>query len=331
MKGGAVMMVDAMVKLAATGEKPAGDIILAIVADEEAGGNLGARFLVEQHPEIFAGVRYAIGEFGAFPITLAGVRFYPIQIAERVSVKFDLTMRGEGGHGSLPVHGGAMARLGRTLRRLDRKRLPVHIVDANRMMLEAMIEHTSGAPQRALRSLLSERTAAATLTALRSQLGVLEPVLRNTVSPTIVQGGTKDNVIPSEVTLQLDGRMLPGLTAESFAQEVQHLVGREVEVSHTTESTSALREPDMGLFDLLAAIVKERDPHGVPVPFLLPAVTDGRWFYQLGIQHYGFLPMSLPDDFVFQKTVHAANERIPVSALQHGCDSILDLLRRYRG
>ncbi|MDH3193723.1 MAG: peptidase dimerization domain-containing protein, partial [Acidimicrobiia bacterium] len=154
---------------------------------------------------------------------------------------------------------------------------------------------------------------------------------RNTVSPTIVQGGTKDNVIPSEVRLQLDGRMLPGLTAESFAQEVQHLVGRHVEVSHTTESISALREPDMGLFDLLAAIVKERDPQGVPVPFLLPAVTDGRWFNQLGIQHYGFLPMSLPDDFAFQKTVHAADERIPVTALHHGCESILDLLRRYRG
>lgn len=87
----------------------------------------------------------------------------------------------------------------------------------------------------------------------------------------------------------------------------------------------------MGLFDLLAAIVKERDPLGVPVPFLLPAVTDGRWFNQLGIQHYGFLPMSLPDDFEFQKTVHAADERIPVAALQHGCESILDLLRRYRG
>jgi acetylornithine deacetylase/succinyl-diaminopimelate desuccinylase-like protein len=331
MKGGAVMMVDAMVKLAASQEKPAGDIILAIVADEESGGTLGARFLVEQHPEVFAGVRYAIGEFGAFPITLAGVRFYPIQIAERVSVKFDLTMRGEGGHGSLPIHGGAMARLGRTLRRLDRRRLPVHIVDANRMMLEAMIDHTSGAPQRALRSLLNERTAGATLTAFRSQLGVLEPVMRNTVSPTIVQGGTKDNVIPAEVRLQLDGRMLPGLAAEAFAEEVQHLVGREVEVSHTSESISALPEPDMGLFDLLAAIVKERDPQGVPVPFLLPAVTDGRWFNQLGIQHYGFLPMSLPDDFAFQKTVHAADERIPVTALQRGCESIFDLLRRYRG
>lgn len=331
MKGGAVMMIDAMIKLAASGEQPAGDIILAILSDEENGGANGARFLVEEHPDVFDGVKYAIGEFGAFPITLAGVRFYPIQIAERVSVKFDLTMRGQGGHGSLPVHGGAMALLGRTLRRLDRRRLPVHIVDANRTMLEAMIEHTTGTAQRALRSLLSERTAGATLSALRSQLGVLEPVLRNTVSATVVQGGDNDNVIPAEVTLKLDGRMLPGVYPSAFASEVRQLVGKNVELTYTTESISALSEPDMGLFDLLAAIVKERDPGGVPIPFLLPAVTDGRWFNQLGIQHYGFLPMRLPDDFAFQTTIHAADERIPITALEHGCESILDLLQRYRG
>lgn len=331
MKGGAVMMIDAMVNLAASGESPAGDIILAILADEEDGGRFGAKFLVEERPDLFTGVKYAIGEFGGFPLTVAGVRFYPIQIAERVGVKFTLTMRGQGGHGSMPVQGGAMARLGRTLSRIDKKRLPVHIVDANRPMLEIMIGHTAGAAQKALKALLNERTAGATLAALRSQLGVLEPVLRNTVSATIVAGGEKDNVIPSEVTLLLDGRMLPGIPAEQFAAELQHVVGKHVEVRYTVESLSGLAEPDLGLFDLLAAIVKERDSEAVPIPFLLPAVTDGRWFNQLGIQHYGFLPMRLPDDFAFQKTVHAADERIPVEALHHGCEAILDLLRRYRG
>ena len=331
MKSGAVMMVDAMVRLAESGEVPAGDIILAIVSDEEDGGTVGAKFLVEEHPEQFEGVKYAIGEFGGFPLAVAGTRFYPIQIAERVGVEFTLTMRGPAGHGSLPASGGAMALLGRTLTRLDKRRLPVHIVDANRAMLETMVSHTTGASQKALKALMNERTAGPTLSALRSQLGILEPVLRNTVSPTIVRGGDKHNVIPPEVTLTLDGRMLPGVTVAEFAAEVQHLVGKRVSVDHTTESISALPEPDLGLFDLLAAIVKERDPEGVPVPFLLPAVTDGRWFNQLGIQHYGFLPMQLPDDFAFQDTVHGSDERIPVEALHHGCEAILDLLRRYRG
>ena len=331
MKSGAVMMVDAMVRLAESGELPAGDIILAIVADEEHGGTVGARFLVEEHPEQFDGVKYAIGEFGAFPLTVAGIRFYPIQIAERVSVEFTLTMRGAAGHGSLPVSDGAMELLGRTLTRLDKKRLPVHIVDANRAMLETMVQHTTGASQTALKALLNQRTAGPTLSAFRSQLGILEPVLRNTVSPTIVRGGDKINVIPAEVTLTLDGRMLPGVSVAEFAAELQRVVGKRVSVAYATESISALSEPDLGLFDLLAAIVKERDPEGVPVPFLLPAVTDGRWFNQLGIQHYGFLPMQLPDDFAFQDTVHGSDERIPVDALRHGCEAISDLLRRYRG
>ncbi len=295
-ESGAVMMVDAMVRLATSGELPAGDIILAIVADEEHGGTVGARFLVEEHPEQFDGVKYAIGEFGAFPLTVAGTRFYPIQIAERVSVEFTLTMRGAAGHGSLPVSDGAMALLGRTLTRLDKSDYRCISSTPTAPCLRRWVIHTTGASQRALKALLNQRTAGPTLSAFRSQLGILEPVLRNTVSPTIVRGGDKINVIPAEVTLTLDGRMLPASLRPSSRPNCSTWLGKRVSVAYATESISALAEPDLGLFDLLAAIVKERDPEGVPVPFLLPAVTDGRWFNQLGIQHYGFLPMRLPED-----------------------------------
>ncbi len=328
MKGGIVMMLDALVRAAHADSAPAGDVMLCVVSDEEDGGTHGARFLVEQHRELFDGVRYGIGEFGGFPLSLAGRRFYPIQIAERVGVRFRLTVRGQGGHGSLPVRGGAMARLGRVLRRLDRKRLPIHVTPATRLMLEAMIAHTDGATRRALSALLDARTAGPAMAVLGSRLGVLEPVLRNTVSPTIVRGGDKINVIPSEATVELDGRMLPGLEPEQFADEVQAIVGDNVEVTWTSEEIG-VGEPDMGLFDLLADIVREEDPTGIPIPFLLPAVTDGRWFTQLGIQHYGFLPMNLPDDYDFRSTVHAADERIPAEAVQHGADRMYELVSRY--
>lgn len=331
MKSGIVMMVDALLRLAASDHEPAGDIVFAALADEEAGSEFGAKFLVNEHPDLFDGIRYSVGEFGGFPLTLGGVRFYPIQIAERSSVVFRLTIRGDGGHGSLAARGGTTARLAEVLRRLDRRHCPIHVVPPTKMMLEAMMDHLDGAQRRIIGTLLHPRTAAPTLAALRSKLGVLEPVLRNTVAPTIISSGDKVNVLPATAEVILDGRLLPGLTAKSFAAEVRDLVGEGVEVEFEAEQPTTNDEPDMGLFNTLAGIVKERDPEGVPIPFLLPAVTDGRWFARLGIQHYGFQPMKLPDDFVFQSTVHAADERIPVAAVNHGADAMYDLLTRYEG
>jgi acetylornithine deacetylase/succinyl-diaminopimelate desuccinylase-like protein len=329
MKGPLVMMVDAFLRLAAHPTPPAGDVILAVLADEEVQGEFGARFLVREHPEIFRGVRYCLGEFGAFPFRFQGRRFYPIQVAERIGVGFRLTIEGPAGHGSMPIRGGAMAKLGRILRALDRRHLPVHLTPATTSMVEALAEHTSGTTRRALRLLLDERTTGLTLRALGSQLSLFEPMFRNTVSPTVVRGGDTHNVIPGTVTLSLDGRMLPGVSVEQFESEVRAIVGRECAIEVVTDGATSPDEPDLGLFELLAAALRRHDPEAIPIPYLLPAVTDGRWFAQLGIQPYGYTPLTLPEGFDFQRTVHGADERIPVDALDFGSDVLFDVLRQY--
>jgi acetylornithine deacetylase/succinyl-diaminopimelate desuccinylase-like protein len=331
MKGGVVMMLEAFLRMTSEADRPAGDVILCVLSDEENGGVFGAKFLVEEHAEEFAGVRHCIGEFGGFPLELSGRRFYPVQVAERVNVRFELTFHGPAGHGSLPLAGGAMAKLGKALVRLDRRRMPVHIVPATRMMLEAMVEHTEGSTQLALKALLEPKTAGTVLRLLSSQLSVMEPVLRNTVNATVVSGGDKDNVVAAETRLVLDGRMLPGFSLDEFARELEEVVGSDAEISYQSEGLPSGGDPDMSQFPLLAELISELDPDAIPVPFLLPAVTDGRWFAQLGIQHYGFLPMKLPSDFVFQSTVHAADERIPAEAVEQGAETIFQLLRRYEG
>ena len=331
MKGPIVMMVDALVRVATDPTPPAGDVILAVLADEERQGTVGARFLVENHPEIFEGVRYALGEFGAFPFVFDGTRFYPIQVAERVGVGFEVTIEGPAGHGSMPVRGGAMAKLGRILRALDRKRLPVHLTPATRLMVEGLATHTSGATQIALRRLLDERTAGITLRALGERMAMFEPMFRNTVSPTIVHGGEAHNVIPASVSLSLDGRMLPGLAVSEFVEEVERLVGEDGHVRIVTDGALPAAELDMGLFETLSESLRAHDPAAVPIPFLMPAVTDGRWFAQLGIQPYGYTPLTLPEGFDFQRTVHAADERIPVGALEFGSNVLTEVLRRYEG
>ncbi len=87
----------------------------------------------------------------------------------------------------------------------------------------------------------------------------------------------------------------------------------------------------MGLFRDLADIIEDADPGAVPMPLLLPAVSDARIFSRLGIQTYGFTPMKLPPGFNFFKTIHAADERIPMDALAFGADALYELLKRYKG
>lgn len=328
MKGGVAMMTAAFLRAGIEHLSLPGDVILAIVPDEEAGGEYGARFLVEQHADLFAGVRYAIGEFGGFSMNVSGQKLYPIMVAEKQMCSMRATVRGRGGHGSMPVRGGAMARLSRLLRRLDQNWLPIHVTPPVRAMVEAMAARVGGAKGAVLRQLLNPATAEAVLGLLGPQRSVFEPLLRNTVSPTGLHASDKINVIPSQISVDLDGRLLPGQTPDDMLRELQAAVGPEValEVLRYEPGPASV---NMGLFDALAGVLREADPAGTPVPLVLSGVTDGRFFATLGIQTYGFLPMPLPDDFGFSTSIHAADERVPAAAIEFGANAIFAALGRF--
>jgi len=153
-------------------------------------------------------------------------------------------------------------------------------------------------------------------------------LLQNTVSPTILHGSSTINVIPSEVAVELDGRLLPGFGPDDLVSELRKSAGPDADFE-VVRYDPGPSEPDMGLFDTLADILKEADPKAVPCPTLLAAVTDGRYFSRLGIQTYGFLPTPLPENFNFIQTIHAADERIPVDALEFGTHAIYRALGRF--
>jgi len=158
----------------------------------------------------------------------------------------------------------------------------------------------------------------------------LEPLFHNTVNATIVHGGEKINVIPSEIKVQLDGRLLPGFTPQDMFAELRKIIGEEIELE-VLQFDPMDSEPDMGFFDTLGEILREADPGGIPIPLLLPAVTDARFFSQLGIQTYGYTPMKLPKDFDFFGLSHAEDERIPVEAVEFGTNAIFQAIQRYEG
>ena len=328
MKGGVAMMLAAFLRAKYEDLKLPGDVILAIVSDEEAGGDFGSKYLVENHPDLFEGIRYAIGEFGGFTFYVGKQRFYPVMIAEKQICWIKATMRGPGGHGSLPVQDGAMAALSRLLQRLDKRRLPVHVTPVARLMIETIASAIGGLKGLILSQLTNPLLTDTVINILGENGHIFNSILHNTVSPTILQGSTKINVIPSEVTVELDGRLLPGYHPDDMIAELHQIVGDDIEIEVVRHDPGPT-EPDMGLFDLLAGILRHADPDGIPLPFLLSGCTDARFFSQLGIQTYGFLPMTLPEDFEFSQTIHAADERIPVESIIFGANAIYELLQRF--
>ena len=330
MKGGVAMMLAAFVRAKVEGLSLPGDVVLTIVSDEEAFGDFGAKFLVENHSDLFDGIRYAIGEFGGFTFYVGKQRFYPIMVAEKESCWLRATVRGPGGHGSVPVRGGAMARLSQLLQQLDKHRLPVHVTPVARLMFKTMASSVGGLTGLILGQLTNAVLTDRVLNLLGERGRVFDPLLHNTVSATILHGSDKINVIPSEVSVDIDGRLLPACRPDDMVAELRQIVDNHIEFEIIRYDPGP-SEPDMGLFDTLTDILREADPDGIALPLLLSGVTDGRFFSRLGIQTYGFLPMLLPKDFNLSQLIHAADERIPVKAVDFGANAIYKLLQRFRG
>jgi len=330
MKGGVAMLVSAFLRAHVRKLPLRGDLILAIVSDEEAGGEFGASFLVEQYADYFAGVKYALGEFGGFAFHALGRTFYPIMVAEKQLCWLKATIRGDGGHGSMGKPGAdCMGQLGNMLQSLSRNMLPIHVTPAARLMIEGMAAALPLLPALLLRGLLRPRLSGLLLKLLGEKGETFAPLLRNTVSATVVHGGEKINVHPSEVTVELDGRTLPGVTPQEFIDELHRYAIDDSVGLEVLRYDPCAAAPDMGLFGLLSDVLKEEDKEAVPVPMLLPGGTDGRLFAKLGIQTYGYLPMPLPKDMQFTKLIHAADECIPVEAIGFGTDAIYRVLERY--
>jgi acetylornithine deacetylase/succinyl-diaminopimelate desuccinylase-like protein len=322
MKGTVIMQLMALLLARRTGLRPRGDVIFAALADEEAGGFIGAEWLVDNAPDLVR-AEVALGEVGGFTLYVGDERFYPIQVTEKVGHELTITVRGRSGHGSLPVRDGAMAKAGEILSRLTGQRLPLHVTP----VAEAFIRAIAGT-QPAMLGLLDPQRAGRVLAELGPDARMFEAILHNTAVPTVLSAGSRSNVVPGAVQITVDGRLLPGQTSEEFLSEVRALIGdeAEIEVQHTPSHTEA---PVDAFFSQFQPIIEELDPGATVVPFLVSGVTDARHFARLGTPTYGFAPVKLSRDMPFWSLFHGADERIPIDGLLFGARAIFRVLERY--
>jgi acetylornithine deacetylase/succinyl-diaminopimelate desuccinylase-like protein len=334
MKNMVAMELAVMLALKRSGVELRRDVIFAAVADEEAGGEHGARGLVEQRPELFHDAvgrpaSAALNEVGGYSMTLGGRRFYTIQVAEKGISWTRLRTTGTPGHGSMPHDANAAIRLARAVAALaaDQAVRPARVTGVVGDFLRAM---GLGAVAD-----LAETDPAGARAALED--GVDDPVLRrsidamlrDTVTPTVLRAGKKVNVIPGAGEAEVDVRTLPGTDQAALLSRLQAVVGDDATVESIATLPPVEWPADAEIVRMMEASLRRADPEGTPVPMMITPGTDAKALSQLGIPCYGFAPLRLEPDTPFLSLFHGHDERVPVSALAFGLPVLAEVVAAY--
>jgi len=293
MKSKCAMDIVLMTAIKRAGAVPERDLIAACVADEECGSEFGAKFLVQQHPELIR-AGYVLNEAGGFTCHVGNDRFYPVQVAEKGYVTVKVTVTDAPGHGAVPRSRTAITRLAE------------------------LILKVANTPMRLNATALMRSSLAAIGVALDSVPPLLVPMITNTASPTMIRAGYKDNVIPGEASMVLDGRILPGENPESFCAELRSIIGTEpaLELVKTAPPIEfAVQTP---LFASIRKHTEAADPGAQVLPWMIPTGTDSKYYGQLGAVCYGFAPVKLAPEMPFGALYHAHDERMPLEGFFWG-------------
>jgi acetylornithine deacetylase/succinyl-diaminopimelate desuccinylase-like protein len=293
-----------------TGTKPPRDVVVAFLADEEAGGLLGSHYLVEHHPELFEGCTEGISEVGGFSVSISEEnRLYFIETAQKGLGWMKLTAKGRAGHGSMVAGDNAVTALAEAVAAIGRHEFPLVMTDT----VAAFLTEAG----RALGIEVDLDNPEQTIDKLGPVARMVIPTTRNTANPTMLQAGYKANVVPATAHGVIDGRFLPG-QQEQFEAAIDGLLGPTVSREWITCQPPIETTFDGDLVEAMVAALKAEDPGAHPVPYMLSAGTDAKAFARLGIRGFGFAPLKLPADLDFSALFHGVDERVPVDALRFG-------------
>ena len=313
------------------------DLILAFFADEETGGDFGAGWLWDHRPELLD-AEYAINEGGGTALQVNGQTFYLCQTGEKGASRLRITASGSPGHASVPLDDTAMHRLGEALVRLTAWTAPTRLTEPVRQMLRTIAPVLGAAASEQVDRLLAapdgeldwDDIAALGLPFDRDTMDMLRATTRDTAVPTIVHGGHRINVIPSEIVLDVDGRILPGTDPHEWRDRVQAVVGDGVTVELTSDESGIMADPASPFFEAIAETIGAIDPGAKVAPFLVSGGTDARNIP--GVKVYGFFPFPPGDRSAeYAPLVHGHNERIHVDDLAYGTRFLYDLVVRFAG
>jgi acetylornithine deacetylase/succinyl-diaminopimelate desuccinylase-like protein len=338
MKGMTAIEVMVMKLLKRSGVKLKGDVILAATADEEQGGLSGADYLLRNYPEkIFA--PYVLNEGGGLAIPTQKGNVFTVQTSEKGIVWFKVKAKGTSGHGSMPnVGDNAIMRMNKVIEKLGNYRSQVSLVPTVKRFLTEMARKDAVLQEPFSRLLTNPKVSDQILDELAKTAPQLaeevRPRLRMTITPTIIRGGVKENVIPSECETVFDCRILPGQESakaigliKALLDEVdsEKLVFESLQVQEPSESTAETQ-----LYDAIVAVLREFEPNCGVTPMLATGGTDSRFFRRMGSVCYGFHPMRSDVPYgEMDKMIHGVDERISIENLVFGTSVLYETVKKF--
>ena len=305
------------------------DVVFVANSDEEAGGDYGMGWLIANHPELVRG-EFALNEGGRTRIVGGRPLYVAVQNTEKVAHTVKVTAHGPGGHASVPLAGNAIYRLGRALAAIGAHREPLQVTPTTRRFFTDLSRVW---PERAERAAMADVASSDPRRAQRGarvlqRIPVFDAVLRNGISATLLGGGIRENVIPTEASATLNVRTLPGQSIDAVVRRLKAVVADslvEITVAERGEDAPA-SDFHSPMFAAIEATVKELDPAMVVVPYLSTGATDSARLRQWGMQAFGVLPFPLAQED--EDRMHGNDERVPLKSLEFGTKLIFGAVLR---
>jgi acetylornithine deacetylase/succinyl-diaminopimelate desuccinylase-like protein len=316
-----------------------GDVILAATADEEMGGIGGADFLLRNHTEkVFA--EYVLNEGGGSSISTSAKNVFTVNTAEKGLLWFRVKAKGIPGHGSMPdAADNAIIRMNKVVTNLGNYRGPVNLVPTMNQFLTELALADSTLKEPLTQILTNPQQSDDVLNELEKTAPAIadeiRPRLKMTITPTIINGGVKENVVPSECTAVFDCRVLPGQSTSEAQFKVRELL-KDVGLDKLSFETIQAQEPsessiDTPLYSVIRSVLGEIEPNCAVAPSLMTGGTDSRFFRRMGSVCYGFHPLRSETRFGEKATrrEHGIDERISIENLVFGVNVLYETVKRF--
>ncbi len=301
------------------------DIFFFATADEETGGRWGVQWAVENVSSLMES-DYALNEGGYVILNETGAPDrYEISSGQKVVFQLQLKARGTSGHGSMPHPDNPNVKLIHALEAVTKWETPYNILP---MVKEYFLRMAPKQPpdERKFYEDIDKGLGDPSFSARLTSNPIYNAMVRDTISLTILQGGSKANVIPSESNATLDCRLIPGSSKKNFLKEIKRRLGEGIEVEGSMEGNPVSPSPfDTDLFQAIQKFAKENDPDCPVVPLLLPGATDSRFLRERGMTTYDFCPFRMPEKEIFR--VHGNDERIALENLRFGIKMLVEIIK----
>jgi acetylornithine deacetylase/succinyl-diaminopimelate desuccinylase-like protein len=302
------------------------DVIFLAEGDEESGGAQGMKFAVENHwDKIAAG--YAINEEGSVTVKDGKVQFVAVQASEKVVANLDVIATGTSGHASIPLKDNAITHLSAAIAKISSYEAPVQFDSVTRAYFETIAPIEDDETSKWMRALDTADRGDHAARIISDENPVWNAMMRDTISPTMLDAGTRNNVIPAQAKAVLNIRLLPGNQLELLIQKLTGIVN-DPAIRFVVEPDSSEPAPSSsvtsGLYQSISRVAAAEFPGAPITPYLSTGATDASFLRLRSVQAYGLLPFPLTEDD--RNRIRGNDERIPLDSFHKGIDFLYNVV-----